>query len=91
MLLCNVRSVFVHNMQLRQFLLAFLAHGMFVLQRPRTLPWRKATTHKRMSEEVRPIHWSNRPKAYLTRTADWESFPAGARPVQLSASRCQGC
>ena len=54
-------------------------------QRPRTLPWRKATTHKRMSEEVRPIHWSNRPKAYLTRTADWESFPAGAPPFQLSA------
>ena len=49
-----------------------------VLQRPRTLPWRKALTNKRLAEEVRPIHWSNRPKAYLSRTADWDSFPAGA-------------
>jgi hypothetical protein len=28
---------------------------------------------------VRPIFWSNRPKAYITRTANWDAFPNGER------------
>ena len=47
------------------------------MQIPRTLPWRPATSAKRRSESVRPIHWSNRPKSYLSRTSDWDTFPNG--------------
>ena len=43
----------------------------------RTLPWRPAATTKRQTEQVRPIFWSNRPRAYLKRTSDWDSYPAG--------------
>jgi hypothetical protein len=28
-------------------------------------------------QSVRPIHWSNRPKAYVSRTLDWEAYPRG--------------
>ena len=29
------------------------------------------------SQRVRPIHWSNRPRAYLMRTAAWDKYPDG--------------
>lgn len=44
---------------------------------PRALPWRPPANEKRLAEEVRPIFWSNRPKSYLTRTSNWESYPNG--------------
>lgn len=47
------------------------------MQITRTLPWRPAATTKRQTEQVRPIFWSNRPRAYLKRTSDWDSYPAG--------------
>ncbi len=47
------------------------------MQIARTLPWRPAATSKRQTEQVRPIFWSNRPRAYLKRTSDWDSYPAG--------------
>jgi methylenetetrahydrofolate reductase (NADPH) len=28
-------------------------------------------------QTVRPIFWSNRPRAYLARTRDWDAFPSG--------------
>lgn len=43
----------------------------------RTLPWRPPTNIKRATEDVRPIHWANRPRSYITRTADWDKFPRG--------------
>ena len=46
-------------------------------QVPRQLPWRPAANAKRRGESVRPIHWSNRPKSYLSRTSDWDTFPTG--------------
>ena len=46
-------------------------------QIPRQLPWRPAANAKRRGESVRPIHWSNRPKSYLSRTNDWDTFPTG--------------
>ncbi|XP_055388622.1 methylenetetrahydrofolate reductase (NADPH)-like [Condylostylus longicornis] len=30
-----------------------------------------------MNEDVRPIFWSNRPKSYIHRTANWDDFPNG--------------
>ena len=48
-----------------------------VVQIMRSLPWRPAATSKRQTEQVRPIFWSNRPRAYLKRTSDWDSYPAG--------------
>ena len=47
------------------------------MQITRSLPWRPAATTKRQTEQVRPIFWSNRPRAYLKRTSDWDSYPAG--------------
>lgn len=43
----------------------------------RQLPWRPSTHPARREEDVRPIFWSNRPKSYLARTADWDDFPNG--------------
>ncbi len=48
-----------------------------VAQISRPLPWRPAATSKRSTEQVRPIFWSNRPRAYIKRTADWDSYPSG--------------
>jgi hypothetical protein len=28
-------------------------------------------------EDVRPIHWANRPKSYIKRTITWDEFPNG--------------
>ncbi|CAD7703090.1 unnamed protein product [Ostreobium quekettii] len=44
---------------------------------PRHLPWRPPTNVQRSGEAVRPIFWSNRPKSYIKRTADWDAFPSG--------------
>ena len=44
----------------------------------RVLPWRQSTIDQRkLSEDVRPIFWSNRPISYLTRTETWDDFPNG--------------
>lgn len=43
----------------------------------RELPWRPATNVKRTKEDVRPIFWANRPKSYLSRTSEWDSYPSG--------------
>eukprot|EP01025_Chloroclados_australasicus_P043233 TRINITY_DN4609_c0_g1_i1.p1 TRINITY_DN4609_c0_g1~~TRINITY_DN4609_c0_g1_i1.p1 ORF type:complete len:599 (-),score=81.18 TRINITY_DN4609_c0_g1_i1:270-2066(-) len=45
--------------------------------KPRALPWRPATAATRAEEKVRPIYWSNRPKSYIKRTQDWDSYPRG--------------
>ncbi|CAD7703242.1 unnamed protein product [Ostreobium quekettii] len=44
---------------------------------PRHFPWRPPTNVQRSGEAVRPIFWSNRPKSYIKRTADWDAFPSG--------------
>ncbi|KAG2491425.1 hypothetical protein HYH03_010213 [Edaphochlamys debaryana] len=45
---------------------------------PRPLPWRHVPAGtSRSVEGVRPVFWSNRPKAYLKRTQDWDSYPSG--------------
>lgn len=41
------------------------------------MPWRESIDDARSGEDVRPIFWSNRPKSYLQRTKDWETFPEG--------------
>ena len=72
------------------------------MQMSRTLPWRPAATTKRQTEQVRPIFWSNRPRAYLKRTSDWDSYPAGrwgnaaspaygAQPAGVNLMRAAGC
>ena len=44
----------------------------------RTLPWRQSALEKRSKQEdVRPIHWANRPKSYVLRTEAWDEFPNG--------------
>eukprot|EP00963_Diacronema_lutheri_P008454 scaffold752_cov322-Pavlova_lutheri.AAC.51 len=49
--------------------------GESKIQRP--LPWRPPTSTKRTGEMVRPIFWANRPKSYLQRTQNWDSYPNG--------------
>ena len=44
----------------------------------RKLPWRQSSdSERKLSEDVRPIFWSNRPVSYLTRTETWDDFPNG--------------
>jgi len=46
----------------------------------RELPWagaRNISTDSLKSEAVRPIFWANRPKSFISRTEDWDSFPNG--------------
>lgn len=48
------------------------------LTQRRVLPWRSVPqSWQRAAEGVRPIFWANRPRSYLSRTADWDSFPSG--------------
>jgi len=46
----------------------------------RELPWcgaRTVSSNSLKSEAVRPIFWANRPKSFISRTEDWDSFPNG--------------
>lgn len=43
----------------------------------RILPWRQSLGLKRREEDVRPVFWKNRNKAYVARTQDWDEFPNG--------------
>lgn len=45
------------------------------LEKP--LPWRQSLGLKRRDENVRPIFWRNRQRAYVERTQDWDEFPNG--------------
>lgn len=53
--------------------------GFWLEETPlRALPWKKTSqSHARSKENVRPIFWSQRPKSYVHRTADWNEFPNG--------------
>ena len=44
---------------------------------PKALPWLTPVNHRRISETVRPIFWSSRPKSYVCRTNTWDEFPNG--------------
>jgi methylenetetrahydrofolate reductase (NADPH) len=41
------------------------------------LPWRQSLGLNRREENVRPIFWRNRSRAYIARTQDWDEFPNG--------------
>lgn len=60
---------------------------------PRPLPWRHVpASGQRAQERVRPIFWSNRPRSYISRTANWDAFPNGAarrRPLLPSCLQPQ--
>lgn len=46
----------------------------------RDVPWAGARVAGRAPdkvEAVRPIYWANRPKTYISRTEDWDSYPNG--------------
>ena len=43
----------------------------------RLFPWRQSANQRRISEDVRPIFWSARPKSYIHRTNLWDEFPNG--------------
>ncbi|RXG69831.1 Methylenetetrahydrofolate reductase [Armadillidium vulgare] len=51
--------------------------GLWSCSPKRPFPWKMAANHKRCSEEVRPIFWASRPKAYVYRTQHWDEFPNG--------------
>ena len=77
---CLVTSLYL------QFRLSCLFVYFFVtcdsniaMLRCRAFPWRgsRSSNLNGMSEEVRPINWANRPKAYIKRTITWDEFPNG--------------
>lgn len=41
--------------------------GLWAASPRRPLPWKMAANHKRSGEDVRPIFWATRPKAYVYR------------------------
>ncbi|XP_063880009.1 methylenetetrahydrofolate reductase (NADPH)-like [Scylla paramamosain] len=51
--------------------------GLWSATPRRPLPWKMAANHKRSGEDVRPIFWASRPKAYVFRTQHWDEFPNG--------------
>ncbi|KAK8723977.1 hypothetical protein OTU49_011381 [Cherax quadricarinatus] len=51
--------------------------GLWAAAPRRPLPWKMAANHKRSGEDVRPIFWASRPKAYVYRTQHWDEFPNG--------------
>ncbi|GMH43579.1 hypothetical protein BSKO_11501 [Bryopsis sp. KO-2023] len=75
----GVPGVHMYTLNLESSAVAIL-EGVGLIDRnniPRTLPWRQPANASRTEEAVRPIFWSNRPKSYLKRTADWDRFPSG--------------
>ena len=53
-------------------------NGMFSINLlTRQFPWRQSAMERRKKEDVRPIHWANRPMSYVLRTEDWEEYPNG--------------
>ncbi|XP_071552419.1 methylenetetrahydrofolate reductase (NADPH) [Panulirus ornatus] len=51
--------------------------GLWAASPRRPLPWKMAANHRRSGEDVRPIFWASRPKAYVYRTQHWDEFPNG--------------
>jgi len=51
--------------------------GLWVGDVQKPLPWRLSACADRVSEEVRPIFWTNRSKSYIHRTRHWDEFPNG--------------
>ncbi|ORZ36024.1 methylenetetrahydrofolate reductase-domain-containing protein [Catenaria anguillulae PL171] len=43
----------------------------------RPLPWTPSLAKKRVGESVRPIHWRNRPRSYISRTETWDEYSNG--------------
>jgi hypothetical protein len=41
----------------------------------RDLPFARDKARKK--EQVRPVHWANKPESYVARTANWDDFPNG--------------
>ncbi|VDM29166.1 unnamed protein product [Toxocara canis] len=53
--------------------------GLWTRTPMRSMPWKSFDGNHplRAKEDVRPIFWSTRPKAYVFRTRDWDEFPNG--------------
>jgi methylenetetrahydrofolate reductase (NADPH) len=51
--------------------------GIWNCSPARPLPWRLGDNHRRCHEQVRPIFWASRPRAYVHRTQHWDDFPNG--------------
>ncbi|MFH4973756.1 hypothetical protein AB6A40_000465 [Gnathostoma spinigerum] len=53
--------------------------GLWLQSPVRVWPWKSFEGNHalRHREDVRPIFWSIRPKAYVSRTRDWDDFPNG--------------
>jgi methylenetetrahydrofolate reductase (NADPH) len=66
------------DQSVRQILLRLGLITEFQLKRE--FPWtgaRIVSSNSLKSEAVRPIFWANRPKSFIARTEDWDSFPNG--------------
>eukprot|EP00095_Tigriopus_kingsejongensis_P011923 snap_masked-scaffold507_size152468-processed-gene-0.27 protein:Tk11923 transcript:snap_masked-scaffold507_size152468-processed-gene-0.27-mRNA-1 annotation:"hypothetical protein DAPPUDRAFT_301720" len=51
--------------------------GLWNMDPPKPLPFKVMANAKRCLEDVRPIFWTKRSKAYVYRTRHWDEFPNG--------------
>eukprot|EP00850_Spirogloea_muscicola_P007052 SM000034S12806 [mRNA] locus=s34:894582:899292:- [translate_table: standard] len=75
----GVRTLHLYTLNLEKSSLSIL-QGLGLIDgtsMPRSLPWRQSANIRRSLENVRPIHWANRPRSYISRTTDWDQFPKG--------------
>ncbi|KAL6746837.1 methylenetetrahydrofolate reductase-domain-containing protein [Haematococcus lacustris] len=84
----GVPGLHLYSLNLDKTVLAILERmGIIDTQKvPRPLPWAHIPLGgRRLHEGVRPVFWQNRPKAYLSRTRDWQQLPSarwsGATPT----------
>lgn len=79
LLAAGTPGLHMYSLNLEKAAVGILKHMGLIseLKITRELPWRPSTNAKRSTEDVRPIFWANRPKSYLSRTSEWDSYPSG--------------
>ena len=77
----GTRGFHFYTLNLERSTLAIIEKlGLYQPDSPssRALPWRKSAEDLRaLKEKTRPIFWANRPKAYISRTVQWDEFQNG--------------
>jgi methylenetetrahydrofolate reductase (NADPH) len=79
----GIKFLHLYTLNLEAAVVGIL-EGLNILDKSKDLPWKKPSFEGRQDESVRPIFWSNKPKSYIARTAEWEDFPNGRWGVSRS-------
>lgn len=75
----GIKTVHLYTLNMEKSALAILKNLGLIEEAKisRSLPWRRPTNVFRLTEDVRPIFWANRPKSYISRTTGWDQYPQG--------------